>query len=82
MLLLCLFPFSMIVEKYDKFFVLQKASSLLFDNIPGNQLLHDLVGAPVDGLDPASGVALGYLRLPHEAPAPVKLKAVGRNLVL
>merc|ERR1719278_1513168 len=34
------------------------------------------------GLDPGVGVGLGYLGLPHEAPAAVQLETVGGHLVL
>ena len=55
---------------------------LLFDNVSCNQLLHDLVGASIDGLHPGVGVGLGNVGLPHETPASVQLQAVSSHLVV
>ena len=57
---------------------------LLFGShdLSGDELLHDLVGAPVDGLDPGVGVCLGYPLLPHVSPTAVQLHALRTHGVL
>ena len=38
-------------------------------NISGNEFLHNLIGAGVDGCNSCIGVALRNLSFPHETPA-------------
>ncbi|RUS78938.1 hypothetical protein EGW08_013316, partial [Elysia chlorotica] len=54
----------------------------IHDDLPGDELLHDLVAAAVDGLDASVGVCAADPVLLHVAPAPVKLDAAVSNLVL
>ena len=57
--------------------------SLLFRDLAGDELLHDLVGAAVDLLHTAVSEGAAHGVLPHVAPAAVELHAVvsNRNLV-
>ena len=47
-----------------------------------DELLHDLVGAAVDGVDAGVGEHAGDWVLPHVAPAAKHLEALGADLVV
>ena len=49
---------------------------------PGDELLHDLVAAAIDGLHARVHEGLSYGVLPHVAPAAVHLQTRGRHFLL
>merc|ERR1719308_82123 len=55
---------------------------LVFHNVSSDQLLHDFIGPPVDGLYSGICIRLGNISFPHETPATMQLQAVCSNLVL
>lgn len=51
-------------------------------DLASDELLHDLVGSSVDGLDARVNVVLANVVLPHVSPAAVELDAVPGNNIL
>jgi len=51
-------------------------------DLASDELLHDLVGSSVDGLDARVNVVLANVVLPHVSPAAVELDSVVGDLVL
>ena len=52
------------------------------DNMSGDEFLHDLVGAAIDGLNTCIHKGLSNGILPHISPTSVHLQAQGGHLVL